>query len=398
MTQGKLSTCLAKQSVSAHRHTDYFQALDGFRGLLALFVALYHTLWLSHINQTEFMNNGPVIIDLFFALSGFLMFTLYVNKITDRASSIEFMKRRFARLYPLHLFMLLVFLGFAILRIFAHKTGIAADEPGEILPFQPGAVEGWFSLVTNLTLTHSLGLHNDLTFNPPSWTISVEFFTYFVFVAMMLWAKPKKGWHYGVIGGGVILIYGGLALIRPNMDITYGLGFLRCVAGFFTGGIAAWAFARLRPKMSDMSYVKSSVIELCAIIGSTCFVIYCGGKLQFFVAPVLFIFMLVFAFDKGIVSQFMSQRVFRYLAKISYSVYMVHVIISIFFNIFAERLMPGIVGHDWNATGLGGDLLMIPYLALVIGFAHFTQKYVEVPGGHFIQNWGRQKPSSASVA
>jgi len=149
---------------SPYGKPQYYAALDGFRGLLALLVAIHHTTWFSYLNYRSFINEGFVIIDLFFAFSGFLMFTLYRGKLTDKASCKTFMQRRFARLYPIHLFMLLVFLSYAVLRVLAHKIGLAEHEAGEILPFAAGAAEGWGSLLSHLTLTHSMGVHDSLAF------------------------------------------------------------------------------------------------------------------------------------------------------------------------------------------------------------------------------------------
>jgi len=82
----------------------YFGALDGFRGLFAILVAIHHTTWFSYLNYGTFIDQAYVIIDLFFAFSGFLLYTLYHKRLNTRDNCIKFMKRRFARLYPLHLF------------------------------------------------------------------------------------------------------------------------------------------------------------------------------------------------------------------------------------------------------------------------------------------------------
>ncbi|MDB2438947.1 acyltransferase [Hellea sp.] len=387
-------------SKKPYGHSEYFAALDGFRGLLALFVAIHHATWFSYLNYRTFINEGYVIIDLFFAFSGFLMFTLYAGKLTDKASCMNFMQRRFARLYPIHIFMLLVFLAFAILRVMVNKAGIAEHQAGEILPFMAGASEGWGALLSNLTLTHSMGLHDSLSFNYPSWTISVEFFAYFVFMALMVWMPPRKTWHFGLIAVGVAGLYFGLSRVKPNMDITYDYGFFRCLGGFFTGVIAAWTYQKLksrpRPEKAP-SVTLFTLAEIAIVTLSVAFIIYWQGKLQFFVAPVMFCFIMIFAHDRGLVSRFMSLPVFRYLAKISYSVYMVHVFIAIVFAIVGTRLFPDtIVAGDFN-TGLWGDLYNIPYLLCVIASAHFTWKYVEIPGGRFLRKLKWSKPEKKAI-
>lgn len=372
---------VTEAKIDRYGHGEYFGALDGFRGVLALLVAIYHTVWLSWFNDTAFMHQGTVIIDLFFVFSGFLMFRLYQGRLTTKAQGKAFIRKRFARLYPVHFVMTMVFLAFALLRVFAHKVGLSVDEPGEILPFAAGADETVYSLLTNLSLTQAMGLNDSLSYNPPAWTISVEFFAYFVFTAMMIWAAPKKIWHFVLMAVAVGATYFGLSRVKPNMDITYDLAFFRCLGGFFTGVIAAKIYGWLLQKRQDKTAgILDHGAEIIALLAYILFVIYCPGKLQFLVGPFAFLFVLVFAFDRGFISRFMMQKPFRYLAKISYSVYMVHVIIAIFANIFAERFLATWFGERFhNAYGIG-DLYLLPYLAVVIFCAHMLQKYVEAPG------------------
>jgi len=378
----------SKQDNSRGSSGLYFGALDGFRGLLAVFVAIYHTYWYSHINRSPFFENGPVIIDLFFVFSGFLLFTIYGQKIRSVSDGAKFIKKRFARLYPLHLFTFCLFMLFASSRVVTHGLGIASLDHGEILPFQPGARESIFTVFSNLTLTQAMGFHDHTSFNVPSWTISVEFFAYFSFIAWLILVPPRKVWHFGAMGLGIAGLYALLSRLKPDMDITYDYAFLRCLAGFYTGVVVAAIYKPLKSSrfVQNIGFGLASLIEIAVIILSSLFVIYCTGKLQFFVAPVLFAFVLVFAFDKGIVSKFMMQKPFRYFAKISYSVYMVHMIIAVLFYTFSRLILERMWGPDWYEAGWAGDIFLIPYMMVVLVFSHFTQKYIEVRGGKFIMS------------
>ena len=362
---------------------DYYGALDGFRGVLALMVAMYHTIWLSGINSHPLLNNGPVLVDLFFVFSGFLMFRLYQGRLIDGQSALTFIKRRFARIYPLHFFMLMVFVAYQFLRIISHKLGLSVVEPGEILPFQGGASETLSSFFGNLTLTQSMGLFDSLSYNPPAWTVSVEFWSYFVFLGMMLFAPPSKPRHFGMIALAVIAIYATLSQMKPDMDFHYDLGFWRCLGGFYSGILAAWIYGHM-PKTwrgkGEAAKLSGTMLEVFTLVALYCFVVYCDGKLQFFLAPVAILFVLTFAMGQGWISRFMTTKPLLYLGKISYSIYMTHVLISIIFWVFAERILPGFVGLNWNASGLGGNIIMFPYLLIVILVSHFTYHYIEKPG------------------
>jgi len=371
---------------------EYYSALDGFRGLLAVFVAIYHTIWISHPQEWRFFGNGPVIIDLFFAFSGFLMWRLYTDRLETTTQARAFIKRRFARLYPLHVFMLFVFVAYALVRLLAHKFGVSEQGVGEVLPFQAGSSEGFLAVFQHLTMTNAMGFSDDLTFNPPSWTVGAEFYTYFIFAAMMMWFRPKKLIDFSIIALFIALIYGVLSGVKPNMNINHDYGFWRCVAGFYTGILAAVSFPTIRAHIKKMSDLAATALEVFTLGVCILFVIYCSGKAQFFVAPVIFTFVIVFASGKGAVSNFMSQRIFQYLAKISYSVYLVHVIIAFAFAIVMERLLGGLP-TKWTA-----DLWLYIYLCVVLAVSHCTYHLIEVPGGRLIRNWNKPKKQVAKTS
>jgi peptidoglycan/LPS O-acetylase OafA/YrhL len=378
-------------NISRSSSPEYYAAMDGFRGILSVVVAIYHTAWISHPQAWRFFENGPVIIDLFFAFSGFLMWRLYSERLKSGADMKKFMKRRFARLYPLHIFMILVFLAFAVARLLAHKIGLAEQTPGEILPFQNGSLDNWFSLLQNLTMTNAMGFSEALTFNPPSWTIGAEFYTYIIFAAMMVWFKPKLKVHFILITACIGLIYVYLSRLKPDMNITYDYGFLRCIAGFYSGILAAVCFPKIRLILQRLSSASATMLEAFVIVASILFVIYLPGKAQFFIGLIVFAFVVVFASDRGVVSKFMSHSIFQYLAKISYSVYLVHTIIAIVFGIFLKILYGAL------PTGWIGDAWLALYLCVVIGVSHCTYHLIELPGGKFLRNWNKPKKQVAKA-
>ena len=64
------------------------------------------------------------------------------------------------------------------------------------------------------------------------------------------------------------MTYWGLSRVKPNMDITYDLGFFRCLGGFFTGVIAAWMYGKLKAKRVDdfaSNMTKATCIEVVVI-------------------------------------------------------------------------------------------------------------------------------------
>ena len=82
------------------KNNHYYQ-LDVFRALAALSVCAVH------FNFDSFFNNhfaNGKFVQLFFALSGFVIYLNYHQKINNFIDLKFFIIKRFKRLYPLHLF------------------------------------------------------------------------------------------------------------------------------------------------------------------------------------------------------------------------------------------------------------------------------------------------------
>ena len=364
------------------------RAMDGYRGVLALCVAIYHTAWPSNINQSAFFEQGTVLVDLFFVFSGFLMYGIYRDRIQNWDQGATFMKRRLARLYPIHLFMLILMALFAGVRILVHDLGLAATDVGEVLPFTEGARETWYSFFVNVFMLQATGLTDTLTFNYPSWTISGDFFAYSLFAILMVVAPPKRFIDFIPLLAGMVGVYLFLATQKDSMNITYDYGAIRVIAGFIAGMFGAFIFGKIKSNEGHKLILKNRIlinaIEVFALMSFILFVIYMPGKLQFFVAPFAFVFVVVFAFNGGLISKFMSNKLFAYFAKISYSVYMVHIIIAIVMGMAADLFIVPVLLDSVTMPTLLGDIYLIPYLLLVIAFSHITYHLIEIPGASLI--------------
>src|SRR3954447_23968432 len=144
------------------------------------FLAVFpHNAWIN----CSFFRSAWLLVDLFFVLSGIVMSLSYVRGDFGRFSLREFMLRRFARVYPLHLVTLLAALLFRLLRIGLVALGVVIAVPNAF------EVNNFYSFVLNIFLLHSMGFIDYLSWNAPSWSISVEFYTYLVFGLVVLLAQ-----------------------------------------------------------------------------------------------------------------------------------------------------------------------------------------------------------------
>lgn len=359
---------------------EYYKSLDAIRGLLALSVVFFHAEWASLLTSNDFSRNGYLAVDVFFCLSGFLMFKLYgsMSSISDVR---DFMAKRFARIYPLHLFTLLLMFLYSAMRLGAHKAGIPVIDPGEAIPFSAQSTDNALTFLSNLALTQSMGLHDNLSFNGPAWSISVEFYTYVIFAVVVILTPITKARHVACVGFSGLLIYIGLAVIRPSLDITYDFGFFRCLAGFAAGIVAASVFTWSKPIAAKLSKVSATLIEiLVALIFITWFCSV-SGRATLTIAPFMIALILVFAHGRGLLSAVMNIGIFQYIGKISYSVYLNHALVLIVVNLFISK---GLGGID-NVSSNLGEFISFAYITVVIASSHITYHVIEKPASNLIR-------------
>lgn len=153
-----------------------------------MYLVVYHTKYgYTAITQNSTLYNvldlGNMATSIFFVLSGFLLTHVYVAPIKTQPVSINkraFWVARFANLYPLHIFGLVLTLPWTFLAILT-KGGInvplqLGSEVGRILPPK----EIFVAFISHVTLTHAWNPLYQI-FNIPSWSLSALLFFYLLF-------------------------------------------------------------------------------------------------------------------------------------------------------------------------------------------------------------------------
>ena len=179
-----------------------FVVLDSWRGICALLVVLMHFDGLWSFFEASFIQNSYLFVDFFFVLSGFVITHGYCDQITRVDDAMQFMVRRFIRLWPLHVALLAVFLMVELAALLLHPW--IGDAYGR-MPFT-GSRDG-ASFVSNLLLLHAIGIHDEVTWNYPSWSISAEFCTYLIFG---LCVATARRW---MIVGAIVMAVAGAGII-----------------------------------------------------------------------------------------------------------------------------------------------------------------------------------------
>ncbi len=204
------------------------EALESIRGLAALLVVLYHIPKWNPLLDVGIINNGYLMVELFFVLSGFVIYHAYAQKIGTVRDVLRFQCLRLGRLYPVHLLFLLAFVCIEVAKYVAQtRWGIVSPNS------QPFRENNLMALLEHVFLVQAIGpTGNAVTFNGPAWSISVEFYTYLLFALGVLLAKRYRDGLFAL-----------LMLLSFTLLITEMTGgfveLLRCTSGFFLGCMTA---------------------------------------------------------------------------------------------------------------------------------------------------------------
>jgi peptidoglycan/LPS O-acetylase OafA/YrhL len=303
------------------------EELESIRGIAALLVVLFHMpAWNVRLQDIRFVHNGYYMVDLFFVLSGFVMNLNYGDRLHGVRDLARFQFLRLGRLYPVHLLFLLL----AVLT--AASSWIAAVAFGLHMPNGAAFKDATFAaFVEELLLIHSLGFFPiAYSFNPPSWSISVEFYTYLVFGIMCLIPRYALRLSVFVVVSGaalVLLAFGG----KHIGDFSH---FLQCLAGYFLGCLVA-AFAARRPHALPRGSTFAALVAMTVFL--------CLRKDPQFAIEIFFLSALVIVavvcsrddFAKGI----LRHRSLKFLGLISYSIYMSHAFVLWVCNQFVRAVL-----------------------------------------------------------
>lgn len=371
-----------------------FRALDGWRGICALLVAAHHLEVRGLIYWQPLVRNAWLFVDFFFVLSGFVIAHAYGERLSQAGETRAFVVRRFARLWPLHTTVLAAFVVIELVHLaIAHWYPL----PAERIAFSPDRSP--FAILTNVFLVQALGLHAFETWNGPSWSISVEFWTYLLFAGVCA-ATHRRAARLVV---SLLLAIAAAAVLARFSDYgmreTFRWALPRCVFGFFLGTLAheLWRLGAAR-------FTGGTLFELAALGLVILFLTYVPGHARLeYLAPLLFAFVvLVFAGDGGLISRVLRLKAPAALGRWSYSIYMVHTLVLVM-AFSSVRVVESLFGRHWLALSANGQaglpttgpelgaLLYLIYLAATVALSALSWRFIELPGQRFFGNFVRPK-------
>jgi peptidoglycan/LPS O-acetylase OafA/YrhL len=354
-----------------------FIVLDSFRGICAICVVIYHLHWVGSLAEIDFFRGSGIFVEFFFVLSGFVLAHGYGFR--ESLNFKDFVRSRFFRLYPLHLFMLLIFVSLEF------GKWVVMEWFGFGFNNQPYSND--YSLdefVPNLLLIHAwTPLTNPLSFNTPSWSISIEFYTYLLLFLTIVFARKFSTLIWAIIPSAIFMLdyYEMDLLVAPVM---------RGLSCFFGGAFCYVIFKNNRHRLSQVNVSLSSFIEVGLVAAVVAFV-QSDMPYRSLIAPPLFCAtVLWFALEKGLLSFWLKGGVFQLLGKLSYSIYMTHAAIIylvtslmlVLQKLTGLEIAPMIDGVRFFTSGYAAvnSIIVLMILAMVVFCSYWTYRLVELKG------------------
>ena len=350
-----------------------YAELESLRGLAALLVVLFHIPgWNSSLHDVAIIRNGALMVQLFFVLSGFVMYTAYGQKLQSGGAVLRFQFLRLGRLYPVHLVMLAAFLLMEFLKYPLLQMGYNLGDPF--------VANTWHAFFQQLLLIQAIGPNNaGFTFNGPAWSISVEFYTYLLFAGVVCLLPRFKLWICAA------LALGAMYMMWAKVGADY-VNLVWCVAGFFLGCLIAalvqarapvlpaftpWLALALLLAFLQFNHSVRNDVAIFPLAGLLIIGIVCGRP--------------------GAFQRVLRAPALQWLGEHSYAIYMVHAFVL---NLFLLALFYGLPqriqddGTNLPHLYLGEALVVyIVFLAVTLGAAVVLHRYVETPWRARSRKW-----------
>jgi peptidoglycan/LPS O-acetylase OafA/YrhL len=316
--------------------------LTAFRFLAALAVFCHHMHdyclaepRLVKIYQSVLFE-GYAGVTFFFVLSGFILTYNYNGLFkTLRGREIwKFYAARFARIYPVHLLTFLAMVPLVYPEFLA-APGIASLHAG-----------------SNLFLVQSFIPRTDFFFsyNAPSWSLSNELFFY-ALLPLLLWSLHSLHLTRPIRSAGLLVVCLAVALgltwvwrRSPHFDWLCYINPLFRVADFAAGIALCFTFLGLRKaRPATLGRIPATLLEMGGLVAVSVLVYYAQAvpfpvRLGSYYTAAMAAIILIFAFQGGYLSALVSTRFFCVLGEMSFSFYMLHIVVLRYLQPYGPKL------------------------------------------------------------
>jgi len=346
--------------------------LESLRGLMALWVLVGHAIHLLPISESgnlaiRLLKMNGLAVDVFIILSGFVIFYL-LESANERYW--PFIVRRFLRLYPCYLLCLVVSIlmtqgNLDILQSIPWTTERIAVAQTIILTSLDNF---WPNIASHIVLLQgavppSLIPYGEYAFLGQAWSISLEWQFYLVAPLLFLICKKQRRWALYLLLASVCIAYWGTGF-------KFGEGWIFRQATYFFIGISSFYIWRADFRLSPIWIMILMPLSITAVY------LIVPRWLALGIWTVVFTSLLVVRQEgnrsiEGVICTVLQAKLLRWLGKISYSVYLTHMII-----IYAT--MRVLDGFELSILHYSILLMALSFVG-TLGVSDLTYRLVERP-------------------
>jgi peptidoglycan/LPS O-acetylase OafA/YrhL len=309
-----------------------YDTLDGMRGIAAISVMINHFTVYAGFTIFE---HASLSVDVFFILSGFVIFHSYGNRLKGNMTAVEYVLRRIIRLYPMFIAGLLI--GTPIL-YFVSKARLSTYFNQDIID---ASLHNYFFIpYINNKSVYNLGafyatVGEIFPINPPAWSL---FFELVASISFIFLYNLKPIWLVIIVVVSYIALVSSAFLLSvesntQQIDLAAGWGTTNFLGGFprvffgFTFGLFIYsissdnkysAFRQFVQKHFNNSYLNYALLVLIFWFPRNFRGLY-EALILLIVAPGL-----VFAGSAISLRQGFTMNLAKQLGRISYPVYCLH--------------------------------------------------------------------------
>ena len=359
--------------------------LTGLRGIAAAAILLNHVLLIAPDLRTTIFNRplsmmGNLGVSLFFILSGTVIYYNYADKILINPAKemSKFFLARFARLYPLYFLFIVIFFMVNTF-LLGHSGDLLAADITSLPMFLFGLQDWVYGYINNFQVVHLQGSANI------GWSISCEFALYLLFIPFVLLLKPQKSiknviiifilslflrWIY------LYFTYFDMSILNMWEDVYPGKSaqtrfymiFYSPIGRFFefmSGCAIAMLYSLNKPYSNYVKRMFSFVIIFCLLVLFLMSVKLINLPIDelTIISPILTLFILAISICG---SRFLRSKLLILMGEISYSTYLLHIMI-----------VEGIKHFDGDSSYKIGYIVL--FFVLTYFISYFCYKYYEIP-------------------
>lgn len=353
----------------ANHQSERFKFLDGFRGIAALAVVLFHNYQILNLNTgfkfpvflDKILLKGHLGVIFFFVISGFVIaYSARLSVISFDYCKQFFIKRSIRLDPPYWTILILMIIASLLFSKYIAKQGEVVFENSQ--------------LISNVFYVQTI--FNEISINPVAWTLCIELQLYVFFIVVLaLMFKLSHVNDYSqqlqcVSSPCFAIFFAFLFLVSleqhvniflPTFAINPHIGWAHYYWYiFFLGASACWAKIGWIENQWFYSYCLIALVYVLMSFEINMLIALC------------FSLSLHLLGKRELLTTWTCSSFFQYLGKISYSLYLVHwLICSNFINYFSKRI--------GEVSSIKASLMIIVGTLLAVAFAHMFYKMIEYP-------------------